>query len=281
MATEKVVIDKAYIEAIAGAIRENTGSSAKLSLSDIARIIPTLKDTSLDFVRGTLTAYSNANLTEIRPYCFAGIQALTSLDTPLVATIGEAAFAYTGLASVSLPKVTAIPDRAFLGSKISDASDLIARATSIGAEAFKDSQLAGDITCTLPKEVADAFTNTKIQSLTVTLAQSLYFYVALQLVKDCKQLQRIKIKNCGYITGANYDLGLTGLQKVWISKEAAKKGIFGPPFQKQTSITALDIYMEDSTKPTSYGWDKTDITQLASGNATLHYGVTEEAFDQL
>lgn len=281
MATEKVVIDKAYIEAIAGAIRENTGSSLKLSLSDIARIIPTLKDTSLDFVRGTLTAYSNANLTEIRPYCFAGITALTSLDTPLVATIGEAAFAYTGLASVSLPKVTAIPDRAFLGSKISDASDLIARATSIGAEAFKDSQLAGDITCTIPKEAADAFTNTRITSLTATLAQSLYFYVALQLVKDCKQLQRIKIKGCGYITGANSDLGLTGLQKVWISKQATKSGIFGPPFQRQTSITALDIYMEDSTKPTSYGWDKTDITQLASGNATLHYGVTEEAFDQL
>lgn len=281
MATEKVVIDKAYIEAIAGAIRENTGSSLKLSLSDIARIIPTLKDTSLDFVRGTLTAYVNHELTAIRPYCFAGIQSLTSIDTPLVATIGESAFAYTGLASVSLPQVTAIPDRAFFGSKLSDASELIARATSIGAEAFKDSQLAGDITVTLSKEAADAFTNTKITSLTATLAQSLYFYVALQIVKDCKQLQRIKIKNCGYISGVSSDLGLTGLQKVWISKEATKNGLFGPPFQKQTSITALDIYLEDSTKPTSYGWDKVDITQLASGNATLHYGVTEEAFDAL
>lgn len=71
-------------------------------------------DKTAAFLDGTITAYSNGELTEIREKAFYGCIKMTSVDLPNVATLGADAFhTCKWLETVNIPKLTAIPYQCF------------------------------------------------------------------------------------------------------------------------------------------------------------------------
>lgn len=71
-------------------------------------------DKTAAFLDGTITAYSNSELTEIREKAFYHCNKLTSVDLPNVTTLGADAFhTCTWLETVNIPKLTAIPYQCF------------------------------------------------------------------------------------------------------------------------------------------------------------------------
>lgn len=72
------------------------------------------EDKTAAFLDGTITAYSNSELTEIREKAFYHCNKLTSVDLPNVTTLGADAFhTCTWLETVNIPKLTAIPYQCF------------------------------------------------------------------------------------------------------------------------------------------------------------------------
>lgn len=71
-------------------------------------------DKTAAFLDGTITAYSNSELTEIREKAFYHCNKLTSVDLPNVTTLGADAFhTCTWLETVNIPKLAAIPYQCF------------------------------------------------------------------------------------------------------------------------------------------------------------------------
>lgn len=71
-------------------------------------------DKTAEFLDGTITAYSNSKLTEIREKAFYGCIKMTSVDLPNVATLGADAFhTCKWLETINIPKLTAIPYQCF------------------------------------------------------------------------------------------------------------------------------------------------------------------------
>lgn len=72
------------------------------------------EDKTAAFLDGTITAYSNSELTEIREKAFYGCKKMTSVDLPNVTTLGADAFyECKWLETVNIPKLTAIPYQCF------------------------------------------------------------------------------------------------------------------------------------------------------------------------
>lgn len=71
-------------------------------------------DKTASFLDGTITAYSNSELTEIREKAFYGCIKMTSVDLPNVTTLGADAFhTCKWLETINIPKLTAIPYQCF------------------------------------------------------------------------------------------------------------------------------------------------------------------------
>ena len=71
-------------------------------------------DKTAALLDGTITAYSNSELTEIREKAFYGCKKMTSVDLPNVTTLGADAFyECKWLETVNIPKLTAIPYQCF------------------------------------------------------------------------------------------------------------------------------------------------------------------------
>lgn len=71
-------------------------------------------DKTAAFLDGTITAYSNSELTEIREKAFYGCIKMTSVDLPNVTALGADAFhTCKWLETINIPKLTAIPYQCF------------------------------------------------------------------------------------------------------------------------------------------------------------------------
>lgn len=71
-------------------------------------------DKTASFLDGTITAYSNSELTEIREKAFYGCIKMTSVDLPNVTVLGTDAFhTCKWLETINIPKLTAIPYQCF------------------------------------------------------------------------------------------------------------------------------------------------------------------------
>lgn len=71
-------------------------------------------DKTAAFLDGTITEYSNSELTEIREKAFYGCIKMTSVDLPNVVTLGADAFhTCKWLETINIPKLTAIPYQCF------------------------------------------------------------------------------------------------------------------------------------------------------------------------
>lgn len=72
------------------------------------------EDKTAAFLDGTITAYSNSKLTEIREKAFYGCIKMTSVDLPNVTMLGADAFhTCKWLETINIPKLTAIPYQCF------------------------------------------------------------------------------------------------------------------------------------------------------------------------
>ena len=101
------------LTAIGDAIREKTGSTAKLSLDQMVDEIEGISagggDTSVEdaFFTGKSTPYTNTRITTLRNYAFKDCYFLTSINVPNVTTAGAQAFySCSGLSELILDNLT-------------------------------------------------------------------------------------------------------------------------------------------------------------------------------
>ena len=88
-----------------------------------------------ELVQGTITTASDANVTFLRGYAFAGCIQLTSVDFPNVTDTAQSAFMGTGLKSVYLPKLMNLRNEVFLSCTSLSRAEFL-NVTSIYSYAF-------------------------------------------------------------------------------------------------------------------------------------------------
>ena len=259
--SERIIVEKSKITALADSIRTNTGRTEKLTLDEVANIVASLKDYSGFLLTDTLEEYSNDTLTALKEYAFYKNTKLTNVDLPKLTEIPAYAFAYTGLTNVDLANITNIGKGAFLGSNYA------------GEAIVKDGY--GQY----------IFQSTKITELEYNNSKGGY-YSEYNFV-DCTELEKVKLRTAIYFGSTDnlsYLQNCTKLKKVWLSKTAAAKPYYGSTSGGLLfgAPTDLEFYVEADAM-TGYGWkESTAWTLLATDTyATVHYGITEEEFDKL
>ena len=85
------IVDK--LKAIGDAIREKTGSTAKLSLDQMVNEIEAISvggDTTVEdaLIMRTITSYTNPDVTKLKGFCFYNAVDLEELNLPKVTTVG-------------------------------------------------------------------------------------------------------------------------------------------------------------------------------------------------
>ena len=116
----KVLVNETSLQGIANSIRGKNGTETTYKPSEMAAAIDAIEtggnsnDDATRLVIGTITEYSNDNITEIRDYAFYDCSQLTTIDIPNVTNIGDQVFAFcASLTSVNFDSVTVIGQRAF------------------------------------------------------------------------------------------------------------------------------------------------------------------------
>lgn len=131
---------------IADAIREKTGSTEQIVADNFPAEIEAIESGGgVDYLEqrlnGTLTSYSNSNLTEISDYGMYNCTSITSVNVPNIETIGTSAFRdCTNLQIINVPKLSTIPNSAFNGCSSLSVFDF-SNITEVGDYAFSSSGL--------------------------------------------------------------------------------------------------------------------------------------------
>lgn len=122
MAFDKV-IDSAVLDtkltSVADAIRSKTGKTDKLTLEQMPGEIEGIQsgggdDGTTELLEGTITKYSNSELTKVKLYGLAGCWDLKEVNLPNVLNVENYGFANdVALTTVNLPKATTVGTRAF------------------------------------------------------------------------------------------------------------------------------------------------------------------------
>ena len=206
------LIQDTTLTGIAEAIREKTGGTDPVAVSDMAaqiggiqaggggedvlnalidRSITEISSSSATSIGGGAFAYCSALTTvdfpvatSIESGTFYSCSALTTVDFPVATSIGDSAFAFcSALTTANFPVVTSIGASDFASCSALTTADFPV-ATSIGDSAFafcsklKSLLLRGNNVCTLPR--SNAFISTPIASGTG------YIYVPSALIEQYK-----------------------------------------------------------------------------------------------
>lgn len=183
------LIQDTTLTGIADAIREKTGGTDPVAVSDMAAQIEGIQaggggnDVLDSLINRSITEISSSSATSIGNYAFNSCGSLTTVDFPVATSIGNYAFqGCSSLTTVDFPVATSIGGSAFYScSKLTTADFPVA--TSIGSSAFrmcsklKSLLLRGNNVCTLNKNV---FVSTPISSGTG------YIYVPSSLIEQYK-----------------------------------------------------------------------------------------------
>ena len=105
------------LTAVADAIRSKTGTTDPMTLDAMAAAVEGLEvgggeDYLAQLCNGTLTEYSNSEITNIPAYIFRGSE-LDSINIPNVTTVGDYAFYQCYLDSCIAPSLVTIGSSAF------------------------------------------------------------------------------------------------------------------------------------------------------------------------
>lgn len=97
-----------------GTVTEDVSTYKNVSVTVAVPVSGGDVDKTASFLDGTITAYSNSELTEIREKAFYGCIKMTSVDLPNVTVLGADAFhTCKWLETINIPKLTAIPYQCF------------------------------------------------------------------------------------------------------------------------------------------------------------------------
>lgn len=97
-----------------GTVTEDISTYKNVSVTVAVPASGGTEDKTAEFLDGTITAYSNSELTEIREKAFYHCIKMKSVDLPSVTTLGADAFyECKWLETVNIPKLTAIPYQCF------------------------------------------------------------------------------------------------------------------------------------------------------------------------
>ena len=144
MAIDKVVDSSALdasLTAVADAIREKTGKTATMTLSEMPTEIEGISgggDTSVEdsLVTRAEMGYTNNRVTKVGSYAFYNYSLLTSANFPLVTSIGDYAFyRCSSLTSADFPQATSIGGYAFYRCSSLTSADF-PNVTRLGYQAF-------------------------------------------------------------------------------------------------------------------------------------------------
>ena len=184
------LIQDTTLTGIANAIREKTGGTDPVAVSDMAAQIEGIQaggggDDGLDaLIDRSITEISSSSATSIGSYAFYSCIALTTADFPVATSIGSNAFySCVALTTADFPVATSIGSYAFYFCRALTTADFPV-ATSIESNAFRSCSklksllLRGNNVCTLSN--ANAFSSTPISSGTG------YIYVPSALIEQYK-----------------------------------------------------------------------------------------------
>ena len=186
---DEYIIKGETLTGIADAIREKTGVTGPVAVSDMAAQIEGIQaggggDDVLDaLIDRSITEISSSSATSIGDSAFQDCSSLTTADFPVATSIGSYAFqGCSSLTTANFPVATSIGSYAFYSCSAFTTADFPV-ATSIGSSAFrtcsklKSLLLRGNNVCTLNKNV---FVSTPISSGTG------YIYVPSALIEQYK-----------------------------------------------------------------------------------------------
>ena len=172
---------------IADAIREKTGGTDPVAVSDMAGKIAGIEAGCGDIdalIDRSITEISSSSVTSIGDSAFESCSSLTTANFPVATSIGNYAFeSCSSLTTANFPAATSIGGSAFRYCSALTTADFPV-ATSIGSNAFRYCNalttllLRGNNVCTLSN--TNAFDSTKIKSGTG------YIYVPSALIEQYK-----------------------------------------------------------------------------------------------
>ena len=138
------LIQDTTLTGIADAIREKTGGTDPVSVSDMAAQIEGIQaggggDDVLDaLIDRSITEISSSSATSIGSYAFYSCSSLTTVDFPVATSIGTSAFQYCrSLTTANFPVATSLETSAFQNCNSLTTVDFPV-ATSIGTSAFQN-----------------------------------------------------------------------------------------------------------------------------------------------
>ena len=138
------LIQDTTLTGIADAIREKTGGTDPVAVSDMAAQIEGIQaggggDDVLDaLIDRSITEISSSSATSIGSYAFYSCSSLTTVDFPVATSIGTSAFQYCrSLTTANFPVATSLETSAFQNCNSLTTVDFPV-ATSIGTSAFQN-----------------------------------------------------------------------------------------------------------------------------------------------
>ena len=138
------LIQDTTLTGIANAIREKTGGTDPVAVSDMAAQIEGIQaggggDDVLDaLIDRSITEISSSSATSIGSYAFYSCSSLTTVDFPVATSIGTSAFQYCrSLTTANFPVATSLETSAFQNCNSLTTVDFPV-ATSIGTSAFQN-----------------------------------------------------------------------------------------------------------------------------------------------
>ena len=271
----KVFLDDTILSDIADAIREKTGTTDKIVVSDMSNKLSNMNggiDSGLlDIISGTAATIDNKYLngiTKIGSRAFSDWVRLTSIEIPdSVISIGEYAFnGCTSLTSINLPDgITNIDNGTFNNCTRLTSIEIPDSVTSIGDSAFNNCTRLTSIN--LPDGIIS------IGTIAFSGCTSL---TSINLPDSVVSIGANAFKNCTGLTSIEIPAGISSMNNIFIACTSLKMVIFKG---KPTTLSSSVFYdCKQSDLIINVPWAEGEVANAPWGatKATINYNYTGE-----